>query len=1345
MFKSKSFLVAISLFCCIQAFCGEQKLFEQLSVKDGLPHSEVMAITCDSNGYLWLGTLNGLARFDGYHISTYIKDIYGGALSNVRILSLYIDNNNLYIGTEGGGLNIMDLSTNKITQPENSPDIINKIVKGINHNIWIGSSLGIFSISGNTCKLACSHIANVLDVQEISNDILLAASKNGLYLIDIKNNSSQRLFDGFFRSILKLNNNTFLVGGSQGLFLLDSKKTLNIISPLDVSCSLRTSDGIWVGTINDGIYRYDDKLNLIGQFHQQNNEGLANNGIRAIYKDFSGVLWFGTQNGLCKYLDRASEFAFYSSILDSNNPKTASFYQDPITSDLWISSQYSGIRVMKSNGETYIPNLPSLSKSTVSAFFRDRNGSLWIGTWDNLYILKTGYEKAIARHQTPSMIRFANKFQIEGITIFKIVEDKDGEIWLSTNNGIYRYTPSENDFYEGKISHYANDSDHGGLITGNTITDIFVDQKAPGERKIIWAGTNHGLNKIVIDGMNKRLHIIKIYSNPNSKNGMQGDFVSVIHQDKDSNLWIVCINGFLNEIIGHRFSNDKPIFKTVDINANGSFDTTESLQEDNKGYFWMGGLRLIRFNPHDLSIKYYEGENGIQNNSFKIWSSCKLSSGNLVFGGINGFSVFNPNKLKDNNVVPKIAFNDLSIFDNVIEPNQEYRGKKILSKVLNDTKNLTLPYFLNSIKISFSALHYASPSQNSYKYKLSGYDSDWHYSTGNNNIATYTNLSPGTYTFTVYASNCDNVWCNLPKTLSIKIRPPLWETNVAYIFYLFALAAAFFALRRSLILKEKRKNDVIVQNLKIKEEENRMNQMKTVFTDISHELKTPLTLISAPIEELASEIKLDSVSAKKFEYVRKNISHLLDLIEQIMDFLRFENNTINLHLSEENIVPLITSVMQFFEDMASRRSIHFVFDCKEKDITIICDRDRIEKVLFNILGNAFKYTPDHGEIKVSCIDRENDILVKISDNGPGISPEDIGHVFERFYTGKDNQKGGTGIGLALCKAIIEQHKGTISLESIENSGSTFFFTLLKGVSHFSQKDIQNMSKGYKNSPYSIKYGDSTTLSTESVVNEASPNFKTNIMIVEDNSELRSYLQESLRSYYKVSVAEDGKKAYELALEKGFDLIISDIMMPVMDGMELCKAIKTDIRLSHIPVILLTSKGEVESKIEGYNIGADDYIPKPFEMKLLIARIDNLIREREKLRSLFQKQVVIEPSKVTVLSINEQFLSKCLKLVEDRISDSSYCVEEFCKDLDLSRPAVYKKIKSLTGLSVVEFIRSIRLKRAAQLLMQESSSIKDIMYMVGFDNGSYFSECFKKEFGCTPSEYVKRESGSNRKI
>lgn len=1366
--KIKPFILFLLLIIAEVICAQEQRLFETISVSDGMPHSEVTSIVQDKVGFLWFGTLNGLTRYDGNVLKTFTKSITTKSMNSLRILSLCADGDSvLYIGTEGGGLTIFNTWTETFSHYTHSTDrnslpsdIVCSITQGLEGHIWIGTANGLCLLQKKNGKVSfkrySASLHMVTQLRERAGGVLLVTSKSGFYEVNTRTHQVKQILPDHSSGICQIEADVYLIGSDNGLFRYElPDKISHIPTPPVEKVHIGSNEDIWVGTLNDGLYKFNTKLQLTANYQYGDilkSKGLSNNGIRSFFEDFSGNLWIGTQNGVNKLTLGEKEFEQFNAILDKNVPigetiknKTATFFEDE-NQNLWIGSQAAGLRILnRKTQEIQIlsPTVaPELAHATISSFFEDKTGALWIGTWDRLFVLPPSERKKIGTHAPLQLTDVFKKFNIRPTSIFKIIEDKDGELWMSTTRGIYRYTPSAGDYYNGTFSNYSNSASGEKVLTDNFLTDIFIDQVSPGATKIVWAGSSNGLNKIIVH--KNEITPIAIHADA-GKNGLKGEFISVIHQDKEDNLWILSIDGYLNKLTGNRYSKLYPQFQSFNFNEDGTFDTTESLQEDDYGNFWMGGIRLIRFNPKMVTLRYFDKQDGLENSSFKIWSSYKLRSGELVFGGINGFSIFNPNRFKENKILPQMAFTNLSIFDTDIKPMQPYNGKIILDKSLNETERITLPYDMNSINLSFAAMHFVSPSKNHYKYMLEGEDKNWRYTTGNKNNAIYTHLSPGIYTFKVYGSNCDNQWCVQPRMMEIEITPPFWETTAAYIFYVCLFFYLMYLFRRSLILKEKRKNALLLEHT-LREEESKVHQMKLrFFTDISHELKTPLTLIHAPIEELVAEPSISSQARRKLMFVRKNAARLMELVEQIMDFRKYDNQVMKLHLTEEDLADLCRNVMHYFEDEAERRDVTFTFEAGKEFTGIVIDKEKIEKVLFNIIGNAFKYIENGGEISVRCTQNDTaDVTIQIKDNGSGIREKDIHRMFERFYQGEKTAQGGTGIGLALAKAIVDQHKGDIWVESEFGKGAAFYVKLLAGKSHFNEEDIESFSAEKSTLPgaFYLQRNDESDALDAAVSEIPSPDKTTGkrskILIVEDNRELCAYLEESLAPAFTVRTAENGEQAYQIALKEEIDLIVSDVMMPVMDGFELCNEVKNDINASHIPFILLTAQHNLQSRLKGLNNGADAYMEKPFSIELLVAQVQNLLKSRELLSKTYVEKPNTPVASLAVSPVDDLFLRKLNDYLDEQLSSEALNVEMLSEAMGMSTSSLYRKVKGLSGLSPIDFIKITRLKKAVQLMQNGESRINEIAFQVGFSSPAYFSTCFQKQYGKTPTEFVRKE-------
>jgi signal transduction histidine kinase/DNA-binding response OmpR family regulator len=741
-------------------------------------------------------------------------------------------------------------------------------------------------------------------------------------------------------------------------------------------------------------------------------------------------------------------------------------------------------------------------------------------------------------------------------------------------------------------------------------------------------------------------------------------------------------------------------------------------------------------------------------------AAMKNSKGYMYFGGLNGFNYFHPDSIRDNPFVPPVVFTDFVHF------NADDKNSKVLNKHINYTDKIELP-FKSVFTLEFTALNYTSTEKNEYEYKLEGFSDEW-IQAGNQRTATYTNLDPGDYTFRVKGSNNDLIWNEEGSEVAITILPPWWKTKAAFVAYALLIILIFYSFRSYLVSKQKMKNNLIIKDLEKKKIEE-VNQMKLrFFTNISHEFRTPLSLIMGPIESMLEMKSLDKGVTRQLKLMQGNAERLFRLINQLMDFRKIETGNMQLRASKDDIVRFLKEIKNAFNEFAKKHHITYEISAPVDKVEMYFDHDKLDKVFYNLLSNAFKFTPDHGTISVMIhmIDKNGSdnprqhLEIIVQDTGAGISSDRLPKVFDRFYQIGNTSKfkrtvkqEGTGIGLALSKELIELHHGNIQVQSMEGLGTKFIIHLPVDDSHLTPEEIVHQpdyDAYMHNELYKFLSSDepseelSQTNESGSESNEKAGNLK-KILVVEDNHEVREFIRVSLEPEYQVYEAEDGIAGFDAAQKEVPDLIINDIMMPRMDGVELTGKLKKDDITCHIPVILLTAKDTVEFKIKGLEIGADDYICKPFNVRLLKTRIKNLIENRVTLQNKFRKDILLEPKEVAVTSSDEKFLKKAMQVVENHISDSSFNVMVFVKEMGMSRSVMYRKLEAVTGQSVNEFIRSIRLKRAAQLLALNEFTISEITYEVGFNDPQYFSKCFSKQFGKTPSAYASDFKKEKKKL
>ena len=828
--------------------------------------------------------------------------------------------------------------------------------------------------------------------------------------------------------------------------------------------------------------------------------------------------------------------------------------------------------------------------------------------------------------------------------------------------------------------------------------------------------------------------------NPNDSSSLSSNVINAIYEDSRHNLWIGTWAGL------NKFDYRTKTFKAFRKKDGLADNVVYGIIEDDEGNFWVSTNQGIsKFDPVNLTVENYNTADGLQAQEFIRGSFLKSKSGEFFFGGVNGFNSFFPNEIADNPNVPPVYITDFWIYNDLMKPGVPHSP---LEANITETKEIVLPYTQNEFSFEFAALNYSQAFKNRYAYYLEGYDKTWR-DAGTQRKASYAKVPPGLYTFRVKASNNDGVWNENGAVIKIIVHPPWWKTWWAYAVYAMAIVALFLWYRQNLINRERLKNDLKLEHLELTKMQE-MDKLKSYFfTNISHEFRTPLTLILSPIRDMVSGNFKGDVK-KQYQMVIRNGERLLRLINQLLDLSKLGAGSMKLKTSNLDIVQFLKPIVSAFDSLAQRSHIRFIFEHPAGAVMVYFDPDKFEKIITNLLSNAFKFTRE-GEIKLSVRtlgtnsgDDSEKVEIAVIDSGAGIPQEYINSIFDHFYqVAHHSNAEGSGIGLSLTKELVELHKGKIIVESVEGKGSTFKVRFLLGKSHLKESEIDD-SNGPLVSTHKIIAGFDYPVLPVQQETVPAPELHAGIdlpriLIVEDNNDMRGYIRQSLENNYRVLEAANGKDGLKLGLEIIPDLIISDVMMPGMDGVALCKAFKNNIYTSHIPMILLTAKADMESKLEGLETGADEYLSKPFNSYELQVRTKNLIRSREILRERFteSKKTALEPKEISITSLDEKFLKNVLQVIEKNIADSEFRVESLGKELEMDHTAVYRKIKALTGETAVEFIRNIRLKRAAQLLKQQKLTVSEVTYHVGFNDLQYFRTCFKKQFGVSPSEYMTR--------
>ena len=1377
---------------------------QTLSMDEGLPHSDVNAITQDRDGYLWFATFSGLSKYDGYRLQTFRTD--NSDLTSDRILCLFVArDSSLYIGTESGGLNRYDPVSETIfpvaEEPTTSADqVINNIFEDRKGTVWVcrNDGLGYLTLRGATTYLHVKNRWRGFYIQcgtALDSCRLLLSTDAGPVIYNPETEEIQNILRDEIKtrcfSMQSFADGKIALSGGWGVRIYDPK-TDDLQRICDFSSRVTTQDNhgnIWVGSFNRGLYKYDRNGIKIVHYHPKLPIPHAVNSfeISALFEDRSGVLWIGTIGGGLSRLnvvEKHIECYTEAQGLCENRIITFLEARDGI---LWVST-HGGINLFNRSSATFrelrINGLPSIQFATVSAFFMAENGDIWLGTWDKgLWVIDSrDIDRAIQTGQVRA--RQLKHPVIDGeLSVFRIVEDRDRHLWISSNRGCFEYIPSHGDFKTGQWINYTHNGDEPNSLCSNFTTDIYPDTVT--DNKTIWIGTRSGLNRIVFDADGKAncQRIELAATNARERKVCSSDaFISTIHcaRKAGGGLWIATIGEGLFLMTEGRCGGKTPRFSCFDTSNSRFFNNElESLQEDDHGAFWIGGYGITRFDPRDHSIRHFTVKDQLQSNSFKIWASYRLRNGEMVFGGVKGFNIFHPDSITDNDIRPRTAISRLKIRNQTVSAGDSVCGRVVLPRAINRLNKLDLSYNCNNLTFEFSAFAYVDPKYNTYKYRMENFDTDWNYTSGLSPQAVYTNLRPGSYRLVVYASNEDGYWSQAPAVLEITIRPPVYATRLAWLCYIALTILFLYRWHRRSLRKLQERHQIELERNKYYEEQKSSANMLQFYTDIAHELKTPLSLITAPVEELLLNPHIGKTTRNRLELVNRNAGALKTLLEQILDLRKYESHKMELAAVQTDASEFLRGIAELFKPLADQLQIQFSQEIPNDPLILWIDRRKMEIVIANLLYNAFKYSrKSSGKVNLVCEEQQLSVTISVEDNGIGIARDEQSRIFERFYQARNNNspQKSIGIGLSLVKHIVTLHHGEIEVASELNVGSLFRVRIPKGCAHLAPEQIKDSDKvpgrPFQNLPIGMDsalsdFGDDqfeSEMAAETAIGNdrgmqcglleentrhgaaASDGKRVSILVAEDNTALRDYLRSALENRYNVSTARNGEEAYCQAINEQPDLVLTDIVMPGMSGIELCRKIKENSRTSAIGVILLTAHNLQNYEVSGYRVGADAYVAKPFSLEVLFSRIDNLVARQNKIHKNSQPIKEIPISEVAVEKSEDLFLVKCTETIETEIADPRFDVLQLCRKIGVSRSQLYRRILALTGLTPIQFIRSIRLKHAASFLAQDGTlPVNEVMYRVGYTNLSHFAKIFHEEFGLYPKEFALRNRSKTGKV
>ena len=1320
--------------------------FKHLEVSDGLSNNSVNTICKDRDGFMWFGTTTGLNRYDGYTFKIYqhAENDPGSLPDNYITDIVEMPDGRFWVNT-GRGYVLFD----------KEQDCFITDVTGFMKNLESGGvpEQVFVDREGNTClsvagegcyrykeggkRLFFSYVEHslpehgVTQIAECSDGLLLIYNTGLLVCLDRATLAIKWKSDEIKKyipagktiefSLFVDRDNCIWAYSLMGIWAYDCgtkswRTDLTAIwsSRPDVIIHAVAQDiegRIWVGKDYDGIDVLEKETGKVTSLvaHDDNGRSLPHNTIYDLYADRDGIMWVGTyKKGVSYYSESIFKFNMYEW-------GDITCIEQADENRLWLGTNDHGILLWnRSTGkaEPFWRDAEGQLPNPVVSMLKSKDGKLWVGTFNGGLYCMDGSRVRSYKEGVGNTLASNN--------VWALVEDDKGRIWIaSLGGGLQCLEP-----VSGTFETYT--SSNSALLENNVTSLCWVDNNT-----LFFGTANQGVGM-----MDMRTREIKKIQGQSGNVKLSNDAVNHVYKDSRGLVWIATREGL------NVYDTRRHVFLDLSSVAEAKGNFIAAITEDQERNMWVSTSRkVIRVTvasdgkgSYLFDSRAYNSEDGLQNCDFNQRSIKTLHNGIIAIGGLYGVNVFAPDHIRYNKMLPNVMFTGLSLFDEAVKVGQSYGGRVLIEKELNDVENVEFDYKQNIFSVSFASDNYNLPEKTQYMYKLEGFNNDWlTLPLGVHNV-TFTNLAPGKYVLRVKAINSDGYVGIKEATLGIVVNPPFWMSWWAYLLYAVGLVVVLFLARYRMLKREREKFHLQqIENEVAKNEE--INNMKfRFFTNVSHELRTPLTLIISPLEGMLKETT-DELQSTRLQLMYRNAQRLLHLVNQLLDFRKGEMSTHQLSLSEGDIISYVHSVCNSFLLMADKKHIQFSFFSGIDTFSMAFDADKVGKIVMNLLSNAFKFTPEGGRVTVMIehVAGTPDILeIKIADTGIGISDVDKEHIFERFY--QAGHKGveettGNGIGLSLVRDFVTLHEGEVKVFDNIGMGSVF-------VIQFPVKHVETQVQLPEETGMPAGDEEDKEMKEEAREEMERKNFPL-LLIVDDNEDFRIFMRYSLELQYRVKLAVNGKEAWEMMQEELPDLVISDVMMPQMDGNELCRLIKQDKRTAHIPVILLTARQNTEAKLEGLQTGADDYVTKPFNMTILVLRIRKLI-ELSRYHRVTQGMIDPAPSEIVITSLDEKLIEKAIKYVEDNMSRTELSVEELSRELGMSRVHLYKKLLQITGKTPIEFIRVIRLKRAAQLLRESQLHVSEVAFEVGFNNPKYFSRYFKDEFGVLPSVYQEKE-------
>lgn len=1332
-------LLNICFFSVIQA---QPFVIKRLGVEDGISSNYVVSVSQDRKGYIWIATESGLNRFDGRQFNVYTKNNSGLTGNELNAVLADPYENKVWIGTQRDGLCYFDYETETIspipfTKNHMLSNDITDLSVAADSGLWITHyHFGVDYYNRKT-KMFTSYSSN--DVKDLegnnwvskedgNSNLYIGHHLRGLSIVSLKNRTAKNyqhdpdnpysIPDNEVRALCIDKNKNVWVGTDKGLALFNpqterfttfnhiegkensllSDQVLDIVQMKDGTLWICTNmGGVSILNLQENTFTSPEDISFSNITVTNDSHGLSGPNARSIIQDSFGNIWIGNYRGGIDFISYAQPlFNTITYTIEkqgkTNNKQVWGLWAD--NDQIWLGGERElGVYEKGKKIKIFPLHKCQLHPQThINVIYQDKQQRLWLGTYKNGILVYNPKDESITR--------IGDK-DSESLDICSFSEDTNSKIWIGTQTGIYSYFNNQLS-YEEELN--------------TQLPDIMVHGIIRDKNGKLWVGT-FGKGVVVFDKNDKKLH------NFTTDHSFPSNAVNSMMEDSRKRILVGTREGI---VIFKDVSQPEGF---VSFGAKEGLENTSvrAIQEDHDGNIWIstnGGIsRLDEKTGRFYNYNYHDG---IPMGDFMDGSTCITPDGTLFFGSQNGACYFNPRELSSPRQVSPVTITQFFIYNKQTE-SRDTRLPVPISKGV-----VELPYNQNTFNISFNVLDYTQSSQVEFSYMLGGLENAW-YSTQGDNQVTFRNIPHGNYVFKVKTRFRNQEWSENAAQLIVVINPPVWLTWYAKLFYVLLFIFALYALLRFYKRKLDLESSLEVERKNSQNEQDLNNERLRFYTNITHELRTPLTLILGPLEDLLSDATLSPKHANKISIIHDSATRLLNLINRILEFRKTETQNRKLSVAKGNLGQLVQEVGLRYKELNPNNKVNYHIHIETRETEIFYDADMITIILDNLMSNAAKYTSE-GDITLSLRSvEENQIKyteISVSDTGHGIDAEALPHIFDRYYQAKSKfQASGSGIGLALVKGLSELHEGSLKVESIPNAGTTFTLRLLTGNT-------------YPNAIHTQSPIEKKTIGTEeSAVTDAPSDGHPIVLVVEDNDDIREYIRSSFADLYEVITAKDGKEGWELAQTRIPNVIVSDIMMPVMDGIELCQRVKEDMRTSHIPVILLTAKDSLQDKEEGYASGADSYLTKPFSAKLLHSRINNLLETRKKIASLLALADTQPKQESAISSLNKldnEFLQKITQIIEENLEmekmDIAFIADKMC----MSHSTLYRKIKGLTEMSANEFIRKVKMRKGVELLMSGQYTISEIAYRIGFSSVAYFRQCFKDEYGVSPSDYVKQQ-------